>query len=198
MGKAMTDKHEVPAWLYCQDILLSIKEELIAEALDTLDQEIKEKRIDIKGSMVTAQEGSEDIEKKMFVIDNLRHRADEIRDRYKSYMSISESDKAKLEPDFVERLESMRKFLLAVTQVSMLMDYSDIFNEWANDMDHSPKMQSPVDMLASTIGEDGRYDALEFASKRQKLMEYLGEQDAEIVRQALIKQKAGEHSSAPL
>ena len=194
----MADKHEVPAWLYCQDILLSIKEELIAEALDTLDHEIKEKRIDIKGDMVTAQEGSEDMEKKMFVIANLRQKAEEIREKYKSYMSIPEADKAKLDPYLVGRLEPMRKFLLAVTQISMLMDYSDIFNKWANDMNHGPKGKKPVDMLASTISEDGRHDALEFASKRQKLMEYLGEKDAEIVGEALRRYRENEHNSSPL
>ena len=190
----MAENHAVPTWLYCQDILLSIKEELVAEALDTLEQEIKEKRIDIQGSMVTAQEGSEDVEKKMFVIDNLRHRADEIRERYKSYMSIKDSDKAKLDPEFVGRLESMRKFLLAVTQISMLMDYSDIFNEWASSMDRGPKGVKPADLLASTIDEDGRREAMEFAAGSKKIMEYLGEEDAGIVKEAIASHKGAKSS----
>ncbi|MGC8537937.1 MAG: hypothetical protein ACP5MZ_03060 [Candidatus Micrarchaeia archaeon] len=190
----MAENHELPTWLYCQDILLSIKEELVAEALDTLEQEIKEKRIDIQGSMVTAQEGSEDIEKKMFVIDNLRHRADEIRERYKSYMSIKDSDKANLDPEFVGRLESMKKFLLAVTQISLLMDYSDIFDEWASSIDHSPKGVKPADLLASTVDEDGRREALEFAAGSKKIMDYLGVEDAGIVKEAISAHKGANRS----
>ncbi len=188
----MAQKHDIPAWLYCQDILLSIKEELIAEALDTLDAEIREKRIDIQGEMVTAQEGSEDIEKKMFVIGKLREQADGIRERYKSYMSIPDSAKAKLDPGFVSRLESMRKFLLAVTQISMLMDYSDVFNEWARDMNMGDKGATPIDILVSTIEEDGRYEALEFASKLQKVIRYLGEHDAGLVLKAIELHKTKE------
>ncbi|EQD48772.1 hypothetical protein B2A_07856 [mine drainage metagenome] len=181
----MADDHEVPTWLYCQDILLSIKEELIAEALDTLNNEIAEHRIDIQGSMVTAQEGSEDIEKKMFVIENLRHKADEIRDQYKSYLRIPEHEKTNLDPDLVGRLESMKKFLLAVTQITMLMDYSEVFDEWARDMGHGAKGSKPIDLLISTMDHGQRCEALEFASKRHKVMAYLGEQDAEIVRDAV-------------
>ena len=52
----------------------------------------------------------------------------------------------------------------------------------------------PADLLASTIGEDGRREAMEFAAGSKKIMEYLGEEDAGIVKEAIASHKGAKSS----
>src|SRR5271167_1748135 len=108
----------ISAWLLCEDIFNRIKNELITQAMDTLQIAIDAKIIEVSGSLVTLPDKPGETEMQMFIINRLVGEKDSILERYKAHMAI-EPDKN--DPNAVIQKERLKKFLLCVEQISMLM-----------------------------------------------------------------------------
>ncbi len=174
-----------PAWMLCQDMLLRAKEAFIEEAIETLDKEIEAKRVDVKGNLVTSEEESGSLEKKLFIINNIAASEQEIIDRHTSAIRELERNPGQLTSQTIERIESLKKFLLAVAKISALTEYGAVFEEWADDVGHHTKEASAEKVLKSTISKDSRVGASEFLLKNKKISAIFSEGELDSIRKAL-------------
>ena len=158
----LDDKEKTPAWLICDDILTKCKDEIILEAIDILHEEIKAKRIDMQGYVPMLIDKPEEVERDMFLINNLLSRAHEIRENYKDYMK-KESEIKDPEPALVARDEELRKFMLALDSIIFLMSLSKVFESWAADVGVFSNIKDPVEVFSKTLHHNNeRIEALKF------------------------------------
>ena len=149
-------------WLEAQAFLIKIKDEMLARALDTLDMEVKAGRAAINGRLVTAVEQN-DSETKMFVLDNIVGNADAIIHRHSQSIEELESS-GSLDSKTVERIEELKRFLLAVGKMKMLYDYSVELGSWASELQADTPGDNIESMLLQGI-TDYRKEILEFVRK---------------------------------
>ena len=83
------EKDATPAWMVCDDILTRIKDELILEAIDILHDEINSKHLVIEGYSPVVLERSEEMQRDIYLINNLMERAEEISANYGKYLDGS-------------------------------------------------------------------------------------------------------------
>jgi hypothetical protein len=150
------------AWLEAQAFLIKIKDEMLARALDTLDAEIKAGRAAINGRLVTAVEQN-DSETRMFVLDNIVDNADAIIRRHSQSIEELEGS-GSLDAATVERIEELKRFLLAVGKMKMLYDYSVELGGWASEVSADTPGSSIVGILSYGI-TDYRKEMLDFMRK---------------------------------
>ncbi len=182
-------KDETPAWLLCQDILIRGKEELVSEAIETLDGEMKGKRMDIIGDLVTASEETGGIERKLFIINNIMEHERDIWEKYNASIDALETRPESMSPKTVERIEELKKFLLAITQISMLMKYSRVLDQWFEDIGLHFKEKDPVKIFSDTINGEHRLEALQFltTSKRMAAERLFSAHELSIMKEATGK-----------
>ena len=64
----------------------------------------------------------------------------------------------------MQKIEDVKKFMLAVEQITTLVEYGIVFEEWFNDVSMQVRETSPAAILAKTasIGGVHRTDTLKF------------------------------------
>ncbi len=185
----MMDKREdMPPWMLCQEILVKSKNELVLEAIDALHREADAKRIDITGSTIKIEGKDNDIDRDIFVINNLLAQENEIRERYGKYIDRADRGEEK-DPAVIERVIELRKFLLSLTEIHLSMKYAKVFDRWVLDVGSAASLEDPKKIIAETAKADAeRIDALEFVIEDRKFMknEGLSNEEMEILRQAFF------------
>ena len=179
---------DAPAWLSCQDIFSRAQEEMISLAIEALDVEIAAKRMKIEGKLVSADEATNEVEKKLFVINNIINNEQGIYEKYNSSISRLENNPQELTSDVVERIDELKRFLLAVGMITMLMRYSKIFRNWQDDVGHYFKEKNPVLIIKKTLTEN-RVEALKFIIESKRIQGLFGENEIEIMMAALLEFK---------
>ena len=172
-------------WLEAQAFLIKAKDEMLARALDTLDKEIKEGRAAVNGRLVTAVEQN-DSETRMFVLENIVENSDSIISRHSANINSLEMDGTAADSTTVQRIEELKKFLLAVGKMRMLYDYSKELDDWASDMRPDTVGKDEASMLASSLN-DYRAEILAFIAKNPE--DAFGREDLDIISRALELRK---------
>ncbi len=184
----MNVREEMAPWMHCQEILVKAKNELILEAIDALHREADAKRIEIQGSTMKIEGKNNDIDRDMFVINNLLAQEEEIRRRYNEPISRVEHGLEK-DPVVVERTNELGKFLLSLTEIHMTMKYARVFDQWVLDIGNTSKLDDPAGIIAETAKRNvERIDALDFIIGDRSFMknEGLSESEFEVVKRAFF------------
>lgn len=176
------DGDDTPAWLLCEDMLTKTKDEMILEAIDILHEQINEKRIDIQGYVPVLMDRSEELQKDMFIINNMLANSGQIRSQYSSYMGRETKD-----PALLSRIEELKKLVMAIDAIEFLMSMSHVFEEWAEETGRYGTVKDPIELLRKSMGSDQRKDALKYvlSSKKFKDNEALSESETELLERAL-------------
>lgn len=141
------DQDSVQAWLLCEDLLVRIRGELISEALELLQKEIKEGRVAINGTLPGSQDsGASDTE--FFVIRRLIAERPGIMERYSAY--VGRMPGKRLDDTEVHEMEELKRFLSAIDGLALLVRLADVFGAWAGDMADAMDMKSVEDVLKAT------------------------------------------------
>ncbi len=158
--------------MLCEDMLNKIREELLVEATEVLHREADAGRIAINGYVVTTPDRPSDMERDFFVINNLLAQEQEMREKYASFIREKEADPKSMDTYTVGRVEEMKKFLTALTEISMLMHCSHEMNEWIDELRKIPKIQEPEKIIATIIAHnEPRQELLRFVLKRKALVD---------------------------
>ncbi len=152
----------VPAWMVCVDILNKAKRELVTQAVETLEREVKAGRLDIKGSMITVPDQPSDDEMKLFVIGQVLSNAEQMRERYGSYIRGIYAKGKGATPQEVEGAERASLLLMAVEKIEMLVGYGRQLDSWINDASMAVSIDDPALVLKETSGGSGRKELLAF------------------------------------
>ncbi len=145
------DDAGVPAWILCNDLLIKLKNELANEAILAAEREIKEGRMDVKGSVITQPDRQSEGENLLFVVNNLIGERDGIHERYDPYIKELQDNPSKFDSKTAQRIESLRKFLLAVDEIYTLMHYSGVMGAWADDASMQVREKDPSAILEKTL-----------------------------------------------
>lgn len=155
-----------PAWMLCEDILNKAKVELITEAMDTLNQEVKEGNIAIHGNIIEVPDKPTETERDMFVINRMLEDAPNIRASFAKFITEKEKDQKSLTPETVERIEKLKKFLLSLDKIELLMGYSSEFDHWIGDVAMQVAIGDPAAIISKTTEHnDLRREILAFILK---------------------------------
>jgi len=162
-------EHEpTPAWMACDDILTRIKDELILEAIDILHEEINAKRLVIEGYSPVVLERSEEMQRDIYLINNLMARAEEISKNYGKYFD-SNAPAADADPI---RIEELKRFLMSISGIRFLMDTAKVFESWSSDTGRYYAEKDPASIIRKTMGTGTeREKALEYILKSKKMLE---------------------------
>ncbi len=156
--KEETDK--IPAWIMAQDILTKLKDELVNRAMLILENEIKNKRVDFKGKLVVDSDKSDENEKYLFMINHLIEDQKKIHETYDSYIEESENI---TDPKQLEKIDNLKKFILAVDSISMLMAYSKQMDDWVIDASFSINDEDPSNIIYNTaLNSEERKEIIKF------------------------------------
>ena len=182
------ERNDMPPWMLCQEILVKAKNELILEAIDALHREADAKRIDMKGSMARIEGRNSDIDRDMFVINNLLAQEEDIRGRY--IESIKRVDEGREnDPGVIERTNELKKFLLSLTEIHMTMKCAKTFDQLVHDVGGAAGLGDPARILAETAKKNAeRVDALEFVlgDKAFSRNEGLSKDEMDIIARAFF------------
>lgn len=180
------DDHGIPAWLTCEEIINKIRTELITQAMDTLDEAVAAKAIEVKGSLINLPDKSSETEMKMFVIRNLIDEKEKIAEMYKSY--LSDIDAGNTTQAKLEQKERLEKFLLYVEKISVLMDYSNVIEQWIHDIGMEVSENDPSLIIKKSIAKEKlRKEILGYVLKNKTMIkeEVLDSREMEIIRKAV-------------
>lgn len=170
--------------MVCEDIITRLKEELVLEAIDILHEEMKSGRIDIKGYVSLLPDKSDEIQRDMYIINNLRLREAEIVEKYRPYMGeVNETD-----PNKLKSIEDLKKFVLSVGAISTLMKFSEVAGAWAEDTGRYPDVADAKQIILNTLKKSqDRMEVLEFALSGSKFLksEALSQEEMQMLRGAL-------------
>ncbi len=166
----MPGNEGIAAWIVCEDLLVKVKAELANEAIITLQKEVKAGRMKVGGKLVSSEVSSDD-ERDLFVANEIAKESETMLHDYARYIKEKESDKAKLTPDDVEKIDNAKKLMLAVEEIAMLIHYRMVTEEWILEIEEMPNIDDPAKLLASTMHgkEDDRYSVLDFMLKRKSI-----------------------------
>jgi len=177
-------EHDAPAWMACEDIITRLKDELILEAIDLLHEEIKAKRIDISGYVSLLPDKSDEIQRDMYIINNLVERQSEILEQYRPFLE-GKADHSTAQK--VARIEELRKFVLSVQAISTLMKLSSIAESWAEDTGKYSGLTDPLEIMLRTISmSQERSEVLDFVVSSSKFArsEALTKKELDMLREA--------------
>lgn len=159
---------DTPAWMVCEDIISRASAELMSEALALLRSEIKAGRIKVDGKMVTSSELTSEDERDIFVLEKLLDDEQNMRQRYENFANAVESGN-ETDPEVVGRLQEVKKFLLAVSQISMTVGHARTFSNWFNAAASLMKIKEPEEIIYLTAkGNAQRISALEFITSSKE------------------------------
>lgn len=135
-----------PAWIICQDILVKAKEEFMTEALEMLERSIEEGNIAISGYVLSDPEKHQEQERNLFVLNQIVSRHDEMHKRFASELSALESRGAR-DAMTIRAIEKLKRFLLTLTKITTLVEYSKEIDEWINDVGMMVSAGNPSDVI---------------------------------------------------
>ncbi|MGC8479586.1 MAG: hypothetical protein ACP5M9_02875 [Candidatus Micrarchaeia archaeon] len=151
---------KIPAWMKVQEILLKSKNEFILEAIDSLHKEIEEKRIEVKGGAIKLPDKSSEVETDMVIISNLLEQEPSIKERYENFI---DSKKDTDDPQLILQIESLRKFLMAVDEIKILINFAKVIDEWITDPSNAMKLNDASKILSESAKKNvQRIEILEF------------------------------------
>ncbi len=160
----MEDIKGIKPWLIAQDIFTKVKDELVLEAIDVLHEQVNKKRISIEGHTVTLPEQPSDLDRDLFIVNNILKEADGIRSQYSEYMNKA-AGSGSSDPQVVERTEELKKMLLAVSEIEMLMSMSAAANEMVSSVSMYVNESDTANVIAKAAaeGHDGsRADLMDY------------------------------------
>ena len=177
----------IPAWMVCVDILNKAKRELVTEAIETLDREVEAKRIDIKGNMVTAPDQSSEDEMKLCVVGQVLGNAEQMRERYGSYIKEVHTKGASATAQEIEGADRARLFLMAVEKIEILVHYSRMLDSWINDASMKVSLKDPTEVLRETSATKERKELLAFIKNNRTMQreEIFSDKEKAIIERAL-------------
>ncbi|MCL5099554.1 MAG: hypothetical protein M1158_00290 [Candidatus Marsarchaeota archaeon] len=182
------ENDRIPAWILCSDLLIKLKNELANEAIAVLEGEIKAGRISIGGSVITQPDEQSDGENKLFVVNNLINDRVAMHEKYDFLIAEFESNPSKFDGKTAERMEGLKKFVLAVDEMRMLMAYSQMMDRWAEETTHHVRENSISEIIRATMQDDaGRREALRFVLSLKSFIKesILSEQERQELAQAI-------------
>ncbi len=149
-------------WLECEELLAKIKEMLISRAIYVLHREIEENRLKVNDPSFNSVEANNGNASDLFIINNIIAREHEIYDTYTEYIKKTEAQGLE-DPNVVDSIEGLKKFMLAVSELSTLMEYAGIVNEWMVEANTDMRSKSVHETLARTMqNNQKRKEVLEF------------------------------------
>jgi hypothetical protein len=171
----------IPAWILCEDLLVKVKTELANEAIITLQNEVKAGRMKVDGNLVTANEMTSEAERDLFVVTHIASESEAMLKAYSDYIIKKETSPERLNSDDVQKIENSKRLMLAVQEISLLVRYRQVAEEWILEIEGIPTIKDPVKLLGSTIRgvNDDRFEVLDFILKRKSIKEAKIFSDAE-------------------
>ncbi len=165
----MQSNDKIAAWLICEDLLVKIKTELANEAIIILQNEVRSGRMKVDGKLVSQIEAQNDAERDLFVANEIAKESERMLTDYQHYIAQKENNPEHLRSKDVEDIEKAKKLMLAVHEITILINYRTVAEEWILEIEGIPQIDDPVTLLAHTIHgkEDERFAVLELASKRK-------------------------------
>lgn len=136
------------------ELLTRAKAEFVTQAIETLHKEVQNKNIDIKGYTMAPPETSNEAEREEVVLNKITEEYGRIRETYDSYASEKESMGDGMDSAMIERMESLRKFLLSLEKISILMHYGRACDEWMHDVAMEVRTENPAEILSKTMPVD--------------------------------------------
>ncbi len=171
----MDENENMPAWIKAQDLLTKLKYEFANRAISLLYDEIKAGRVNFKGTLVTDPDKSDENEKYTFMISHLVEERSKIHEMYDGYLEDINNIK---DPNTLNRIEGLKKFVLAVDTISVLEDYKREMDDWILDASLSITDEDPSDIIYNTLlNSPKRQEIAEFSItnpyfKKEVLTEY--------------------------
>ncbi|HUC38850.1 MAG TPA: hypothetical protein VL944_01840 [Candidatus Acidoferrum sp.] len=164
------ERDSIPAWIICEDLLVKVKAELANEAILVLQKEVKAGRMKVSGNLVSS-EVQNDSERDLFVANEIAAESDEMLQSYGNYIKEKESKAHSLTSDEVIMMETTKRLMLAVQEITFLINYRTVTEEWILEIEGIPQIRDPVELLAHTIHgkEDDRFSVLDFSLKRKSM-----------------------------
>ena len=181
----MDENNGIPAWLVCEDMLTKLKTELITQAMETLQEAIDSKAIEINGSLVTLPDRPSDTDMSLFIINKMIEQKGEIYEEYKGFLA---SNKGSTDPKIIQQKERLERFLLSVERISTLMGYSRVFDSWLEDVGMQATLTDPSEVIKATLhNNEQRSSVLKYvlSNKRIKGEKILSENEREILNGSL-------------
>jgi hypothetical protein len=191
------DEDGMPAWLIAQDILTKVKSEFVSEAMELLHAEIDAKRIAVNGALGALPDKNAEADNDLFIIRNLIKNRDQMHETYSSYLDMAPGQQ--VDAKRAKRLEDLRKLMLAVSEISLLMEYADTIDGWVQDASKLVAEKDTAAVLADSIlGDENRTEMLEFIlrSKRYLKEELLTPTERKTLEKALTLAHKGQEDAA--
>ncbi len=146
-----------------------IKDELVSEAILLLDKEIRSGNIKVNGSVIMQTDKNKENDQSMFIINNLIKQREDIYANYKVYMS---EPMDRYDPNTVQRIESLKKFLMSVDAIYILIDYVNTIDGWLKDISMEVGSQDLSDILKRTSQSNKRrIELLDFIAKKGRYLD---------------------------
>jgi len=161
----MEDTNGIKPWLIAQDMFTKVKDELVLEAIDVLHEQVNKKRIAIEGHTVTMPEQPADFDRDLFIVNNILAEADSIRSQYSDYME-KYSNGGSTDAKLIERVEELKKTLMAVSEIEMLMGLSSAANEMVNDVSMHVSESDAAEVIAKAVADA-------HGGRKAELMDYI-------------------------
>lgn len=162
-------KTDAPAWMLCEDIMTRLKDELVLEAVDMLHDEMKAGRMDMKGYVSLLPDKSNELQRDMYMINELIRREPEIIEHYRPLLDGIDEEK---DPKKVAMAEGLMKFMLSVKAISTLMRLSSIAGMWAEDTGRYSNSDQLEEIMVKTARMDEeRMEVLDFVLSRKKFLD---------------------------
>ncbi len=168
----MPDNSGIAAWIICEDLLVKVKTELANEAIITLQKEVKEGRMKVEGSVIPKNEMQSDAERDLFVANEIAVESGKMLKSYAYYIDSKESRLSKLTSEEVQKIETTKKLMMAVQEISILINYRTITEEWILEIEGTPAINDPIKLLAATMRskDDERFHVLNTVLKRKSMI----------------------------
>ncbi len=178
-------ENEHKAWLLCEDLLVRIRDEFASEAISILDKEVNSGNIEVNGTVSSAPEQDREYEKKMMVIGNLLKEKEELRLKYAKYMEDNQEDN----PKILERIETLKKFLLSIESISILMGYVNEIDAWIKEVSEEVKEKNVSDILGKTLRN---------SAERKEIMQRVLSKKRFVEEGIITKEEHGQISAAAM
>jgi len=168
----MPDNGGIAAWIVCEDLLVKVKTELANEAIITLQREVKEGRMKVQGSVIPKNEMQSDAERDLFVANEIAAESEKMLQSYADYIGSKESRPDKLTAEEVQKIETTKKLMMAVQEISILINYRAVTEEWILEIEGIPTINDSVKLLGATMRgkDDERFHILDTVLKRKSMI----------------------------
>lgn len=152
----------MPAWMIAEDILSKSERVLMESALELLRRQIISGTIKVDGDIPISSETRAEAERDIFIMERLLLDEENLRLRYENFVNAVESGNEK-DAHVVGRTEDIKKFLLAVSQISLTVRHAKVFKAWFADAGRMMSLNDPAEILSNTAKtRPERDDALGF------------------------------------